>query len=89
MMPDHITRDEFTIYQDRVLDTLQDGFKGLNDRLDLLNGRTRFAENRLENVATRLGQVEADKAAAHDWGPPLMAALLTAGTLLVTQWFLH
>jgi hypothetical protein len=51
-------RSDFAAFQERLETRLNEGFGGLNGRLDELNGRTRKNTEELVAVDTRLDQLE-------------------------------
>jgi hypothetical protein len=53
-----VSREEFAAFCDRMYASMDDGFKGVHGRLDVLNGRTLKGEIDRENLRTRLVTVE-------------------------------
>lgn len=54
----HLTRDEFKGFTERLYQTTDDGFRGVHDRLDMLNGRTLKGEIAHAELKARLTSVE-------------------------------
>lgn len=59
-MSDGPTRAEFTAFVTRCYDTMDQGFEGVNTRLDVLNGRTVRLEVADGMFAVRMAAVEDD-----------------------------
>lgn len=57
-MSNGISREEFTAFTERLYETMDGGFRALNQRLDILNGRTLKGELESENHRTRLVSLE-------------------------------
>lgn len=73
-----LSRDEFT----RWMETLQEDIRGVHDRLDKLNDRTRTAEQRIAVLDDRAGPA---RAAA--WGGGIGG--LMVGVIEGLKWLLH
>ena len=56
-------RADFQAFQDRIEQRIEHGFTGINARLDLLNGRTRSAEQTIAVVERRLMAIESEDGA--------------------------
>lgn len=52
------SREEFKAFVDRVYQQMDDGFSGVHERLDTLNGRTGKGEVERENLRTRIVSLE-------------------------------
>ena len=60
MDPRPLSRDDFLL----SVDILREDIKGVNDRLDVLNGRTRFTEQQIAVLKDRTDGVRAEATAA-------------------------
>lgn len=70
-------RADFAAWQDRHERMTTEGFKGVHDRLDTLNGRVRTAETELALVVERAGRIDTINEAVteiHDKGCAQYAA---------------
>ena len=65
---DPLSRDDFLLY----VDILREDIKGVGDRLDILNGRTRFTEQQIAVLNDRADRVRAEA--------------MTAGKRTATRW---
>lgn len=61
-MPLNLQLDLLQNMEDRLSETITTGIKGVHERLDLLNGRTRASEVRLAEHGVRLGSLESTNA---------------------------
>jgi len=52
-MSDHITRQELNTHVDRLVDVINRGFDGTNERLDQINGRVRRSETQIAVLEDR------------------------------------
>lgn len=85
-MEDGVSRDEFSAFCDRLYKTQDAGFKGIHDRLDVLNGRTGKGELERERMRGRIILLEKELSAhprrrmgeADAKGLPLMTKRETA-----------
>lgn len=57
-MSDGLSREEFTAFTTRIYQQMDDGFSGVHERLDTLNGRTGKGEVERENHRTRIVSLE-------------------------------
>lgn len=91
----HLTRDEFKGFTERLYQTTDDGFRGVHDRLDTLNGRTLKGEIAHAELKARLISVEKEvfRRRADDHAVPIATpsyftkrekALVGLGILFVT-----
>lgn len=58
------SREEFAAFTTRIYQQMDDGFSGVHDRLDTLNGRTGKGEVERENHRTRIVNLEKEIFAA-------------------------
>lgn len=57
-MQDTLGRAEFKAFTDRLYQTTDDGFRGVHDRLDVLNGRTQKGEVASAELRSRVVSLE-------------------------------
>jgi hypothetical protein len=50
-------RSDFAAFQDRLQEQLRDGFSGVNERLDISNGRTRKNEQEIATLQERTSRM--------------------------------
>lgn len=80
-----ITREEFQTFSLRLDQAMAQGFTGIHDRLDMLNGRTRLNENAIAVLQERS---EVAKETKRNWDG-LIGGGVVAVIAALMEWWSH
>jgi hypothetical protein len=94
-----VTRDELRDLRDDIVGRMTDGFSGVHQRLDTLNGRTSKGEVAIAAADVRMANLEREVFRRHRTGGETVPALTLAdlkwylavagGSIGGTYWVLH